>query len=37
MTTASGTYRENAHVIKLVQEQSLVFPPDLALRGEELY
>ena len=30
------TYRKDAHVVELVQEQSLVLPPCLIIWGEEL-
>ena len=30
------TYRKDAHVVELVQEQCLVFPPDLAVWGKKL-
>ena len=34
---STETYRKNTHIVQLVQEQGLMFPPDLALWGEELW
>jgi hypothetical protein len=31
-----NTYRKDAHVVELVQEQCLVFPSDLAVWWEKL-